>query len=97
MTFFLEQNGYLASDIWWAYFLSGVGVILILQGIAVYSMGRMGLGPVVGGSVLVLIGLSSIAASQFNLAARLWPLLLVVLGVFVLIAGVASRRRVPTP
>lgn len=96
-TFFLEQNGYLASNIWWAYFIAGVGVILILQGVVVYSRGHWGLGPTVGGAVLIFVGLSSIASVQLSFGTRLWPLLLVALGVFVLFVGIASRRRVPAP
>ncbi len=97
ITFYLEQNGYLASDIWWAYFIAGVGAILVVQGVVVYSRGHVGLGPLVGGAVLVFIGLTSIASRSFRLEAQLWPLLLVALGIIVVFAGVASRRRVPTP
>jgi hypothetical protein len=96
-TFFLQQNGYLASDVWFAYFLSGVGAILILQGAILYSRGRVGAGPIIGGSFALLIGLGYISAVRFDLADRLWPLLLVGLGVFVLVGGLAARRRVPKP
>ena len=96
-TFFLEQNGNLAPASWWAYFLSGVGAILILQGAVLYSRGRMGAGPIVGGAFALLIGVSYITTTQFNLTDRLWPLILVALGVFVLVGGLASRRRVPNP
>jgi hypothetical protein len=97
LTFFLDQNGYLAHDIWWAYFLLGVGAILILQGVVLYSRGRVGLGPLIGGSIIVFVGLDAIAAVQLNFSERFWPLIIVVLGVFVLVGGVASRRRVPKP
>lgn len=97
VTFFLEQNGYLRADIWWAYFLAGLGVILILQGLVIYSRGRTGLGPMIGGIILAFIGFGTIVARQYNVTEQFWPLLLVALGVFVIVAGVASRRRVPTP
>jgi lysylphosphatidylglycerol synthetase-like protein (DUF2156 family) len=97
ITFFLEQNGYLASDIWWAYFVAGIGVILIVYGAALYTRGRPGLGPVIGGFILVLIGLSTIAAVSLSFAAKFWPLILVVLGFLVLATGLAARRRVPRP
>jgi hypothetical protein len=96
-TFYLEQNGYLASDIWWAYFLSGIGVILILEGVVIYSRGHIGLGPVVGGAVLLFAGVSSIATSNFRFQTQLWPLFLVGIGVLVLVGGIFSRRRVPAP
>jgi len=96
-TFFLEQNGYLNPTVWWAYFLSGVGAILILQGVVIYSRGRNGVGPVVGGAFALLIGISFITTAQFNITDRLWPLLLVALGILVLVGGLASRKRVPSP
>ena len=97
VTFFFQQNGYLPSDVWWAYFLSGIGVILILQGVVIYSRGHRGLGSMIGGAVLLLIGMSAIATTQFSFPTTLWPLFLVAVGVFVLFAGITSRRRVPAP
>ena len=97
ITFFLEENGNLPSDTWWAYFIGGIGVILVIQGVAIYARGRNGVGSIIGGAILAFIGLSTIAANQFSISARLWPLLIVALGIFVLFAGLASRRRVPTP
>ncbi len=96
-TFYLEESGYLPGDIWWAYFLSGVGAIVILQGAVIYSRGRRGLGSVVGGGIAAFIGLTTIAAHEYGFQARVWPLLIVALGLFVLLAGIASRRRVPSP
>ncbi|MDA4124083.1 MAG: zinc-ribbon domain-containing protein [Thaumarchaeota archaeon] len=97
VTFFLEQNGYLGSNIWWAYFVSGLGLILILRGAVLYSQGHRGLGSLIGGAVITFIGLSAIADSQLNLSTRFWPLFLVALGLFVVFAALASRRRVPAP
>ena len=96
-TFFLEQNGYVAGDVWWAYFLAGVGAILILQGVFLYARGRTGLGSVIGGFFALFIGLSSVAARAYSFSDKLWPLLIVVLGVLVLVAGFATRRRVMRP
>jgi hypothetical protein len=96
-TFYLEQNGYLASDIWWAYFISGIGVILILEGVVIYSRGHVGLGPVIGGAILVFAGVSSIATSNFKFQTQLWPLFLVAIGFLVLLGGISSRRRVRAP
>jgi zinc-ribbon domain len=96
-TFFLEQSGYLTGVDWWAYFLSGVGVILILQGAVLYSRGHVGAGPLIGGAFALLIGISFITTNEFNITDKLWPLLLVALGVFVLVGALASRRRVPNP
>jgi hypothetical protein len=97
VSFFLEQNGYVPSDIWWAYFVLGAGVILVLYGIAIHSSRGIGFGPMIGGAIIILIALSTIATNQFRFEASFWPLLLVALGVLVVLAGFASRRRVPAP
>ncbi len=96
-TFFLEQNGYLASDIWWAYFISGVGIVLVLEGVVIYTRGHVGLGPLIGGAFLLFGGLSAITTNNYRYESQLWPLVIVVIGAIVLITGVAFRRRVPTP
>src|SRR5579862_6267959 len=36
ITFYLKQIGYLTGN-WWALFLVGVGIIIILQGVLIYS------------------------------------------------------------
>jgi len=97
ITFYFQETGYLPSDYWWAYFIAGLGVILILQGIVIYTRGHVGYGPVVGGAILAFIGLSTIATHNFTIQAQLWPLILVALGVIVIVGGVAARRRVPAP
>ncbi|MDA4128402.1 MAG: zinc-ribbon domain-containing protein [Thaumarchaeota archaeon] len=97
VTFYLEQIGYLSSSIWWAYFISGLGAILVFQGVLMYSRGRRGTGPVIGGAILIFLGLTSIANYQFNFQGDFWPLILVALGVAVIVGGISSRRRVPSP
>ena len=94
VTFFLQQSNYLPSDNWWAYFVSGIGVILIVYGIAIYATRRRPfIGPIIGGIVLVLIGLGSV--TSWNLS--FWPLIFVVLGVLIMLSALSSRRRSPTP
>ncbi len=97
ITFFLEQNGYLPNNIWWAYFASGVGIILVLEGVVIYSRGHVGIGPIIGGAILIFAGLSAITTDNFRLQSQLWPLAIVVVGVLVLLSGFAYRRRVPRP
>ena len=97
MTFFLEQNGYLASDIWWAYFIAGVGIVLILDGVVIYAKGRFGLGPLIGGALLLFGGLGAITTNNYRYESQLWPLVIIVLGAIVLISGLTFRRRVPAP
>ena len=97
VTYFLEQNGYLPSNIWWAYFMSGVGIVLVLEGVVIYSRGHVGIGPVIGGAILIFLGLSAITTNNFRFQTQLWPLAIVVIGVLVLLSGFAYRRRVPPP
>jgi hypothetical protein len=97
VTFFLEQNGNISSDIWWAYFILGVGAILILEGVVIYSRGHYGLGPIIGGAFLIFAGISAIATDNYRIQSNLWPLAIVVIGLLVLLSGFAFRRRVPTP
>lgn len=94
ITFYLQNIGYLASDIWWAYFILGIGVILIVDGLAGAIRKHPGyLGLLIGGAVLGFLGLSSI----LSLWQNLWPLFIVLLGAAVIVGGLASRRRSPTP
>ena len=97
ITFFLQQNGYLPANLWWAYFILGIGAVLVLWGVAIYARGHVGIGPVIGGAILLLGGVSAIATSNFRFATQFWPLIVVVLGVLVIVGGLASRRRVPAP
>jgi len=97
ITFFLEQNGYLPHDIWWAYFISGVGIVLILEGLTFYSKGHYGLGPIIGGALLLFGGLSAITTDNYRIASQLWPLVIVVVGALVIVAGITFRGRVPAP
>ncbi len=97
ITFYLQDNGYLSPETWWAYFLVGVGAVLVFQGVVLLAEHRRGLGPLIGGAAAVFIGASTIATREYNLTSSLWPLVIVLLGVFVIVAGITARRRVPTP
>lgn len=94
VTFFLQQSNYIPSDSWWAYFITGIGVILVAQGVVGYAMNRRAyIGPIIGGAVLILIGLGSV--TSWNLS--FWPLIFVVLGLLIMLSAVTARRRTPTP
>ena len=96
VTFFLAQNGTLVWSNWWAYFIAGIGAILILQGILMFGLSRRTFyGPFIGGAILLLIGLSYLA--NIYSWANFWPLILVIIGVVVLISAFVGRRRSPTP
>ena len=97
VTFFLEQNGNLPSNVWWAYFVVGVGLILVVEGAYIYSRGHAGIGPMIGGAFLIFAGLSSITTNNYTVPSQLGALAIVVMGVLVLIVGLTFRRRVPAP
>lgn len=73
---------------WWAYFLFGLGVILILDGlIRISSPARHpSTGKFIGGSILIIIGASHI----FGFVTW-WPLILIAVGVILV---VSSLRKV---
>jgi hypothetical protein len=94
VTFYLQQLNLISSDLWWAYFIIGLGAILILQGAMRRTRsGRPFTGSIIGGAILLLIGLAFVLERQ----AIIWPLILVVIGVVVILSGLAGRRRVPNP
>ncbi len=91
VTFYLEQIGYLPSADWWAYFLAGIGAIIIIQGLIGYAMYRVPyIGSFIGGAIILLIGLAFVS----NLG-NIWPLILVVIGVALLASSLTARRRRP--
>lgn len=93
LTFYLQQLGYLGGN-WWALFIVGIGIILILQGFLLYGRShRPFFGPFIGGAILIIIGLSA----YYNSVNNLWPLILVVIGLAVLASAFGYRRRTPPP
>lgn len=94
VTFFLQENNYISSSNWWAYFLMGIGAILILQGVLSYATSRRPfIGSFIGGVVILIIGLAFVQG--FN--ADLWPLFLVAVGVAILLSALVGRQRRPAP
>ncbi len=97
ITYFLEQNHYLSSDTWGEYFLAGVGVVLILDGLVLYSRRHAWLAPLAGGTCALVLGAGSIVARQFNFSQSVWPIIIVALGICIIAFGITARRRVPKP
>ena len=78
-------------DPWWAYMMSGFGVILILE--SFFRMARPEFrapvgGKFVGGAVLVILG--SLFISGF---ANWWAMILVVVGAVFLVQGIRGAMR----
>ncbi len=97
IAFYLEENRYIPSDIWGAYFILGLGAIFVVQGILIRASGRSGLGPVVAGVVLAVLGFAVIEDRALSHPLSFWALVLILLGVFILVAGIWGRRRAPRP
>jgi len=78
----------------WEYFILGLGAILIVQGLVRYAQrGHLIPGTFIGGAVLMVIGGSFVASSDFGL----WPLILIVLGVGAIASAFVGRRGSPVP
>lgn len=90
---YLDQIQFFPGAAWWAYFLSGLGVILILSGIIRRTRAGQPLtGSVIGGAILLVIGLTGLLR-----IGSFWPWVLVLLGIVVIISGMTARRRSPQP
>lgn len=93
VSFWLATSGAISWAIWWAYFLGGLGMLLILLGISNARSGKDS-GPITGGVVLLAIGIIAILAWNYSLS-NWWPLVLIVLGLVVIVSAVLSRRIAP--
>jgi hypothetical protein len=80
---------------WWNWFLVGLGIILILEG-AAFSISRGRpypfIGFFIGGIIIFLVGFAPIFTG-FNF----WPLILVIIGIFIIAGSLLGRRRAPKP
>jgi hypothetical protein len=89
--FLLASLDYLSWGIWWAYFLFGLGCILILDALLriLFSDQKQGLsGKLIGGTVLIIIG----AANIFGMITW-WPLILIAVGVVVIVSSLAKSKK----
>ena len=89
--FLLATLNYLSWSIWWAYFLFGLGCILILDALIriLFSDSKQGLsGKFIGGTVLIIIG----AANIFGMITW-WPIILIAVGVIVLVSSLAKTKK----
>lgn len=94
ITFYLEQSGYLPSADWWAYFLAGLGILIIVQGLVSYARYRGPyIGSFIGGAILFLIGIAFIS----NIGSYFWPIILIIIGIAVLASSLGAMRRRPPP
>src|SRR5271157_4081004 len=76
----------------WAYFLLGIGVLLLLRGFAAIVIpGRPHeAGSIIGGIVLIIIGAAGVSIFLTGISQYLWIAIIVLGGILVIVAGIAS-------
>ena len=87
----LGVRGNIDWDDWWAYLLVVIGCVFIIEALVRYAMPayrRPMFGRLLIGLVLVAIGASSIYAF-----GEWWPLIVIVVGVAILLFGIARFMR----
>lgn len=88
--FLLSEMDKIGWSDWWAYFLVGLGAILIIDALfrATSAEGRKGVwGKVVAGLILAAIGGAHLVGFE-----EWWPLIFIALGVGVLVSGFTKRK-----
>ena len=88
--FLLATLDYISWGDWWAYFLIGLGAILIFEVIlrAAASAYRQHVtGKLIGGAVLIIIGMAHI----FGMVTW-WPLILIAVGLIVVISSLRGVK-----
>ncbi len=90
---YLGENNLLSltTATWWAYFLMGLGIIIIAVGLVRYGQRRYFMGSFIGGAILIAVGLTGVVSSF----SYVWPLILVVLGLAVIAAAMTGRGSIP--
>jgi len=95
ISFLLGDYGIVSRSNWWALFLVGLGIILVIRGFMGYSHSgnwRHGSGFIIGGVVLFLIGIASFAGIN-----EWWPLVVIALGLWIIVGTTMMRKRNPAP
>jgi hypothetical protein len=91
----LANSGYFYWIEWWAYFLLGLGAILILSAFLVYiQVDRWdpAIGYLFGGIVLLFIGVSNIYGVE-----NWWAFIIIAVGLYVIFQTLRQRSRNPVP
>ena len=91
IAFYLVVSGRIDWTQWWAYFIAGLGAVLLLDALmraALPEYRRFIIGRVVGG--VILLGLGALNILEIE---DVWPLVLVGGGVAVILYGVYTSRR----
>lgn len=91
----LPLTNYVVWTNWWPYFLMGLGVILILEGL-ILAMRRNHFYPFIGffigGAIVFLLGMGD----AFRVI-DFWPYFIIVIGILIVVLAIFGRRRAPRP
>lgn len=80
-------------DNFWAYFLLGLGVLMLLKGMALFTIQparHKAYGDIQGGLVLGLIGGTFVALLYGGDWSQNWPIFLVVAGIIIVFVAIAT-------
>ena len=94
-SFLLANSNYIRWNNWWPLFMTGLGLILLLNGLILYlRVNRWGpsIGFLIGGSIITLIGISNLYDID-----NWWAFILILLGVWVVFNAIRQKERNPLP
>jgi len=86
---FLANQGVIGWDIWWQYFLVGLGAAFLIDCAVRYFQDHQSFlrGRLIAGIILIGIGVVFLAG-----VTTLWPVIIIVVGLAVLLSGLLRRR-----
>jgi hypothetical protein len=89
ITLYMENQDWLDYS-WWAYFILGIGILLIVEAcIRMYqNNGYSGQGKLIGGSVLIAVGGSHI----YNID-NWWPLIFIAVGLMIIVMNLRREKN----
>jgi hypothetical protein len=88
---YLATQGILAWDMWWQFLIIGIGVILLVDSLVRYQREKgleFRLGRPVAGVILIGVGIVFLVGNVVW-----WPMVIILVGVFVIIGGLLRRGR----
>lgn len=91
----LASNGNILWQNWWNWFLVGLGIILVIDGIMLTVLRGSAypfIGFFIGGVIVFFFGFTP---TFLNLS--FWPVVIVVIGIAIIVGAVFGRRRIPAP
>ena len=90
----LQNYDYVSSDDFGAFFLTGIGAILLLAGILRYASGRPAAkGFLIGGVALTALGIADVGGFDEWSGA----IFLIAIGIMVVVWGISTSRKNPKP